>query len=75
MVPEIIIRIIDLVDKEPQPAYKYGYSVHGIGIPPELPNSPFSLIVRGFTHVVSHVRGGDETSFSWHGHGRAYDAS
>jgi oligopeptidase B len=70
MVPATIIRGIDLVDKGPQPVYQYVYGGYGIGIPPEFPSSAFSLIDRGFTYVVSHVRGGDEMGISWHDDGR-----
>ena len=71
LVPVTIIKRNDLAPSdEPPPVYQYVYGGYNIGISPEFPGYALSLIDRGFTYVVSHVRGGNELGKGWHEGGR-----
>ncbi|WP_158770467.1 prolyl oligopeptidase family serine peptidase [Paraglaciecola sp. L1A13] len=69
-VPVSIIYHKDTPPSKTQPLYLYVYGSYGEGIPPEFPIIAMSLINRGFTYAIAHVRGGDELGNDWHEQGR-----
>ena len=48
------------------PLHLYGYGAYGIGMPPGFSLSRISLLKRGFTFAIAHVRGGDELGRGWY---------
>lgn len=52
--------------KSNNPLYLYGYGSYGISIPITFRKSIFSLIDRGFTYAIAHVRGGDDLGYEWY---------
>jgi oligopeptidase B len=53
-----------------RPAHLYVYGAYGEGITPEFPSFALSLIDRGITYVIAHVRGGNELGKQWHEDGK-----
>jgi oligopeptidase B len=43
----------------------YGYGSYGIGTPPTFSSSRISLLDRGMTYAIAHIRGGDEMGEKW----------
>lgn len=54
----------------PPPMLVFVYGAYGDGIGPEFPRTKFSLVDRGFTYAVAHVRGGNELGKQWHEDGK-----
>jgi oligopeptidase B len=52
------------------PLYLYGYGSYGFALPDFFDPNRFSLIDRGITFAVAHVRGGGEMGKKWHDAGR-----
>lgn len=52
------------------PMLLYGYGSYGASIPDAFNSNRFSLIDRGVTFAVAHIRGGGEMGEEWHEHGR-----
>ena len=52
--------------KPPRPLHLYGYGAYGIGMPPSFSLSRISLLERGFTFAIAHIRGGDELGRGWY---------
>jgi oligopeptidase B len=52
------------------PLYLYGYGSYGAAIPDSFGSERFSLIDRGVTYAVAHIRGGGELGKKWHDAGR-----
>ncbi|MDJ1313552.1 MAG: S9 family peptidase [Candidatus Midichloria mitochondrii] len=48
------------------PLYLYGYGSYGYAVPASFRSHIFSLVDRGFTYAIAHIRGGDELGKSWH---------
>jgi len=48
------------------PLYLYGYGSYGISIPLSFRKNIFSLIDRGFTYAIAHIRGGDDLGYEWY---------
>lgn len=53
-----------------RPLLLYGYGSYGASIPDAFNPNRFSLIDRGITFAIAHVRGGGEMGEEWHEHGR-----
>ncbi len=47
------------------PLYLYGYGAYGIAIPPGFSTGRLSLIDRGFSFAIAHIRGGDDLGQRW----------
>jgi len=52
------------------PLYLYGYGAYGMGISPHFSTNAISLLERGFSVAVAHVRGGDELGYHWYEAGK-----
>ncbi len=54
----------------PAPLLLYGYGAYGISMEPTFHSSRLSLIDRGFTYAIAHVRGGEELGRRWYDDGK-----
>jgi oligopeptidase B len=52
------------------PLLLYGYGSYGISVPVNFSSNRISLLDRGVTYAVAHVRGGGELGKPWHDAGR-----
>jgi len=50
--------------------YLYGYGSYGLALPDFFDANRFSLVDRGITFAVAHIRGGGEMGKKWHDQGR-----
>jgi oligopeptidase B len=51
------------------PLWLYGYGAYGLGEPAGFDSERISLLDRGVTFAIAHVRGGDELGEGWHDDG------
>lgn len=54
------------------PLLLYGYGSYGISMPVNFNSNRFSLIDRGVTFAIAHIRGGGELGKPWHDAGRMH---
>ena len=52
------------------PLYLYGYGSYGISIDMFFNSNIFSMVDRGVTYAVAHIRGGGEMGKAWHDAGK-----
>ncbi len=52
------------------PLYLYAYGAYGIAYPDTFKSDRFSLVDRGVTLAIAHIRGGGELGKPWHDAGR-----
>src|SRR5207245_7685074 len=52
------------------PLLLYAYGSYGIPMPDPFNSNLFSLVDRGVTYAVAHIRGGGEMGKKWHDQGR-----
>jgi oligopeptidase B len=45
--------------------FLYGYGSYGFGTPPTFSSNRVSLLDRGMTYAIAHIRGGDEMGEKW----------
>jgi oligopeptidase B len=45
--------------------FLYGYGSYGIGMAPTFNSNRVSLLDRGFSYAIAHIRGGDEMGEKW----------
>src|SRR5262249_52189513 len=55
---------------KPAPMMLYAYGSYGLPLPDTFSSDRFSLIDRGITFAVAHIRGGGEMGKKWHDAGR-----
>lgn len=53
-----------------RPTLVYGYGSYGYSVEPRFGSNIFSLIDRGFTYAIAHVRGGSDLGRAWYENGR-----
>jgi oligopeptidase B len=56
--------------KTPSPLLLYAYGSYGYALPDTFSSERFSLIDRGVTFAIAHIRGGSELGKQWHDAGR-----
>lgn len=56
----------------PQPTLMYGYGSYGSSYPVDFRSSWLSLINRGVTIVIAHIRGGSEMGRHWYENGKFF---
>jgi oligopeptidase B len=47
------------------PMFLYAYGSYGIGTPPTFSSQRLSLLDRGMSYAIAHIRGGDEMGEKW----------
>ena len=57
-------------DAGPAPLLLYGYGAYGISMEPTFRSARLSLLDRGFTYAIAHVRGGEELGRWWYDDGK-----
>lgn len=67
-VPMSVVSRIDAVT--PGPCLLYGYGSYGASMPAMFSSPRMSLLDRGVTYVIAHVRGGGELGETWRDDGR-----
>lgn len=50
--------------------YLYGYGAYGIAIEPGFSATRLSLLDRGVSFVIAHIRGGDDLGYGWYEAGK-----
>lgn len=55
---------------KPGPLYMTGYGAYGISYDPSFSTSRLSLLDRGVTFAIAHIRGGGDLGKEWHNQGR-----
>lgn len=51
------------------PLFLYAYGSYGFGMPANFSSNRLSLLDRGMTYVIAHIRGGNEMGEVWHDDG------
>ncbi len=69
-IPVAMLYRKDLNPKGKNPLLLYGYGSYGSSIPDSFSSNRFSLVDRGVTYVIAHIRGGGEMGKEWHEQGR-----
>jgi len=64
-VPISIVYKKGLVRDGKAPLFLYGYGSYGIGTPPGFSSNRLSLLDRGMSYAIAHIRGGDEMGEKW----------
>ena len=52
------------------PLHLYGYGAYGIAIEPGFSTTRLSLVDRGFSYAIAHIRGGDDLGRAWYKAGK-----
>jgi oligopeptidase B len=64
-VPISIVYRKGMVRDGKAPLFLYGYGSYGIGISPSFSSQRLSLLDRGMSYAIAHIRGGDEMGEQW----------
>jgi len=65
-VPISLVRRKDAPTDQPLPMLLYGYGSYGASIEPAFNANRISLLDRGVTYAIAHIRGGGEMGKRWH---------
>jgi oligopeptidase B len=65
-IPISLVYNKNLRKSEPQNLYLYGYGSYGHAISPSFNANIVSLLDRGFTFAIAHIRGGDDLGYEWY---------
>jgi oligopeptidase B len=69
-VPVALVHKKGLVKDGKSALYLYGYGSYGLAMPDTFSSDRFSLVDRGVTYAIAHIRGGSELGKKWHDAGR-----
>ncbi len=69
-VPMSLVRHRDTPVDGSAPVYLYGYGAYGHAIPPSFSSNIISLLQRGFSFAIAHIRGGDDLGYHWYTSGK-----
>ncbi len=69
-VPVALVHRRDLDPKKKNPLLLYAYGSYGSSIDDGFNSNRFSLVDRGVTYAIAHIRGGGEMGKDWHERGR-----
>ncbi len=69
-IPISLVRRADLRRDGSAPLLLYGYGSYGISMSASFSPARLSLLERGMSYAIAHVRGGGEMGKAWHDHGR-----
>lgn len=69
-IPVSIVRRKDTPEDGLAPILVYGYGSYGLSLDPTFSSNRLSLLDRGFTYAIAHVRGGEELGRAWYEGGR-----
>ncbi|GIX16171.1 MAG: oligopeptidase B [Rhodothalassiaceae bacterium] len=69
-IPVTLVRRRD--GPRPGPLHLYGYGAYGIAMRPRFSSHRLSLLERGVTFAIAHVRGGDECGREWYEQARRF---
>lgn len=69
-VPISLVRAKKASDDSPGPLLLYGYGSYEATIEPSFSSARLSLLERGFTFTIAHVRGGGELGRGWYDGGK-----
>ncbi|WP_111977017.1 S9 family peptidase [Algibacillus agarilyticus] len=53
-----------------RPMHLYGYGAYAMAMEPEFSKTALSLLDRGFSYAIAHIRGGDEMGYNWYTQGK-----
>jgi len=69
-IPISLIRRKDSAKDEPRPLLLYGYGSYGVSIDPTFNSNRLSLLDRGVTFAIAHVRGSGTMGRQWYEDGK-----
>lgn len=69
-IPISLVRRRDAPGAGSAPLLLYGYGAYGISMEPTFRSSRLSLLDRGFTFAIAHIRGGEELGRAWYDDGK-----
>jgi oligopeptidase B len=69
-VPMSVVRHKNTPVNGTAPVYLYGYGAYGHAIPPSFSSNVISLLQRGFSFAIAHIRGGDDLGYHWYTSGK-----
>jgi len=69
-IPVSLVRRRNSVGDGSSPLLLYGYGSYGINIDPTFNSQRVSLLDRGFTYAIAHIRGGAEMGRGWYEDGK-----
>jgi oligopeptidase B len=71
-VPISLVYRTDLKPDGPSPMLLYAYGSYGSSTDPSFSSTNLSLIDRGFTYAIAHIRGGQEMGRQWYEDGKMF---
>lgn len=72
-IPISIVHRKDFMKNGQAPLLLYGYGAYGITIEPSFSSTRLSLLDRGFTFAIAHVRGGEDLGRGWYEEGKLFN--
>jgi len=68
---QVPVSLVRRRDAQPGgPLHLYAYGAYGMAIPPHFSTARISLLDRGVTYAIAHIRGGDDLGRHWYEDGK-----